>query len=337
MKKHINLKKTCIKELNSSFQYTNDQLLVLSLIPYDNDGKQNIKMKDIKDIKHIHANRSKLLTVLTQIEKLKNKECIYCLEKFDKIQDLRQHVLIDCFPKEMEKELPKSIPHNVINNITSNMNDSNNTANDSHNTTTSSYNDSHNTINNDSHNTINNDSHNTINNDSHDTINNITNITLNIQTPISFNENWDLSKISEFEKKFEILCSDIMYTTLLNKIFENKVNLNVVVDKQKNVGFVYKNDDEKYVKMNLDDITENSMEKLHNNLLEINNEVKKGESHKNISEFNEKRIKNKLTDYKKTPDTKKKVNEFIAEMFDKKKEDAFDISKNIQNICDFGY
>ena len=90
--------------------------------------------------------------------------------------------------------------------------------------------------------------------------------------------------------------------------------------------------------MKIEEITENSMEKLHDNLLEINNNlIKKEAIYKDLSEFNEERIKKKLMDYKKIPDTKNKVNEFIAEMFDKKKQDAYEISKNMDNLLNLGY
>ena len=303
MKKHINLKKMCVKQLNPGFEYSIDQIIILSLIPYNDDGTQSINENMIKDIKYIYENRDELLNILNETDKIKKKECKYCCKKCNKIQDLRNHLLLECFPKEMSKGSNKkesTLNYNIINN----------------NTTTNILS-------------------NTINN----ITNNITNITVNIQTPVSFNENWNLSEISDNEKKFEILCSDVMYTTLLNKILENNVNLNVVIDKQKNIGFVYKNEDEKYVKMKIEEITENSMEKLHDNLLELNNNLIKKESYfKSQSEFNEERIKKKLIDYKQLPDTKKKVNEFLADMFDKKKNEAYQISKNMSNhLIEEGY
>ena len=58
MKKHINLKKMCIKQLNPGFEYSIDQIIVLSLIPYNDDGTQSINENMMKDIKYIYENKN---------------------------------------------------------------------------------------------------------------------------------------------------------------------------------------------------------------------------------------------------------------------------------------
>ena len=308
IKKHINLKKLCITELNIGFEYSKDQIVILSLIPYNKNNKQDIDEDKVKDVKNIYENRNELINILSESNKDKKKICKFCHQHFLKLQDLRTHLLLECFSKEINKNKDINISNNKDINISNkDINITNNIINN--------------------------------NNVTNNIIQNITaNITVQFESLVPFEQNWDLSKISDLEKKFEILCSDIMYTSLLNKILENNVNLNVVIDKNKNIGFIYQNKDNKYIKMNIEDITENSMEKLHDNLLEINNNLIKKESiYKDLSEFNEERIKKKLTDYKKIPDTKKKVNEFIADMFDKKKQEAYEISKNMNNLLNLGY
>ena len=55
--------------------------------------------------------------------------------------------------------------------------------------------------------------------------------------------------------------------------------------------------------MDINDITENSMEKLHTNLLELNNNINENPTNfKDTIKFNEDRINNKLIDYKSKPD-----------------------------------
>ena len=80
------------------------------------------------------------------------------------------------------------------------------------------------------------------------------------------------------------------------------------------------------------------MEKLRENLLELNNNMNSNPANfKDTIKFNEDRINNKLNDYKLKPEIKKKVDVFIADMFDKKKVDAYDVSKNIEHLTDIGY
>jgi hypothetical protein len=288
IKKHINLKKSCIKKLTPGFEYNIDQIIALSLLPYDEEGNQNIDKDKLLNIKYINNNKKILLDILNNIDKNKNKTCCFCNKYFTKIQELRQHILLDCFSIEMAK-----------NNKDSNIKIENNTTN------------------------------------------NIINITVNIpQTspipnllPLSFDKSWNLSEIDEFKKKYDILYSEVMYTTLLEKILENKINLNVILDTEQNIGFVYQNEIEKYVKMNIDDIVQKSMEKLRNNLLELNNTINNNAiNFKTLNKSTEERINDKLNNYNSKPDVKKYVDNFIAEIFDKKKFDAYNISKSIENI-----
>lgn len=47
-----------------------------------------------------------------------------------------------------------------------------------------------------------------------------------------------------------------MYTNLLKTILDNENNLNVIIEKDTNEGVVYKNNMEKFIKMNLKDIVD---------------------------------------------------------------------------------
>jgi len=73
IKKHVNLKKICFKELNSSFEYSKDQILILSLIPYNQNNTQQIDENIIKNINNIYDNREELLNILNENDKSKLK------------------------------------------------------------------------------------------------------------------------------------------------------------------------------------------------------------------------------------------------------------------------
>jgi hypothetical protein len=116
-----------------------------------------------------------------------------------------------------------------------------------------------------------NGNNNTINNN---TINNITiinNINLDIK-PIPFDEDWDLSKIDASTIQ-SILLSNVMYTKLLEEILKTDLNLNVIIEDQTSSGLVYKNDIEKYVNMQIKDITKNSMNKLNKHLMNLHSNL----------------------------------------------------------------
>ena len=80
MKKHINLKKMCIKQLNLGFEYSIDQIIVLSLIPYNDDGTQSINENMTKDIKYIYDNRDELLNILNETDKIKKKSVNFAVK-----------------------------------------------------------------------------------------------------------------------------------------------------------------------------------------------------------------------------------------------------------------
>jgi hypothetical protein len=301
IKKHIDVKKTCITNLSPGLEYNIDQIIVLALLPYDDNNNHNIDKCKIKDLKYIYDNKKILLNILSDIDKNKIKKCNFCNKTFCKIQELREHILLDCFQKEMSKKEELKINVNTHTNtiFENNVNNSNDT--------------------------------NITQNINSNNINNNINITVNIP-PISFDKSWNLSEIDELKKKYDILYSEVMYTTLLEKILENKLNLNVIVDTKQNIGFVYQNEIEKYVKMNLDDIVQKSMEKLHKNLLEINDNINnKAIAFTTLNKFTENRINDKLYNYNTKPEIKKYVDNYMADMFDKKKAEAYDMSKNVEN------
>jgi hypothetical protein len=278
--------------------------LVLSLIPYTKEvhdiKEQNIEYLIGSDI--MHKNYNELLDEIDNIYKNKSKCCKYCNSNFDRLNDLRYHIVVECFYKELHKRNNNNKKETIINN--NNMVNSNNITNTTN-------------INNTTNNAT------TINGNN----NNITtNIFLDIKTPVPFDENWDISEI-DYEKKIIILFNKLMYTRLLEELMKNESNLNVIIEKNSSKGVVYKNDVEKYIEMKKNDIIDITMSKLKDQLLGINNDVK------NIilneyNDFNRKIINKKFLDYKNNKDIKESVEDCMSNMFEKKKNDSIKILQN---------
>jgi hypothetical protein len=117
-----------------------------------------------------------------------------------------------------------------------------------------------------------------------------------------------------------------MYTSLLEEILKNEINLNIIIDKNTNSGLVYKNNIEEYIEMKLKDIVNITMEKLKNQLLEINNDIQ-DKVFKDVSDYYRKMITKKYIDYTKDKDIQEQVIGCVSNIFEKKKEDAIKISK----------
>jgi len=291
IKNHINIKKTCVNNFEC-LNLTNDEILIMTLIPYCNNT-QDADFSKVKNYKNTYINKNILLDELFNIDKTKNKVCKYCSLNFNKILDLKKHIVLECFEKEMEK-----------NNIDNNLKDGD------------KLNINYNTVNNT---TVNNIINNTFNN---------TNITFNITSPIPFDQNWDLSNIKESDK-LRLMLSKLMYTHLLEEILKNNINLNVIIDKNKEYGIVYKNNFEKYIKMEITDIVSNSMDKLHKNLLDINEDLQNNIFFdKHMLEYKNKDINKKYDFYNSDENTKNTVNKFISDIFYTKNDDSIQVMKD---------
>ena len=93
--KHLLKKKQCMRSIKS-FSYSNDQLIILSLIP-DKDNI-NIKINNIdKNNNIISKNKLELLDNIKLIDKQKLKKCTLCNNEFSKISELKEHFLMKCF------------------------------------------------------------------------------------------------------------------------------------------------------------------------------------------------------------------------------------------------
>lgn len=318
IKKHLSRKYICKKKYEN-ICYSDDQLLILSLIPYNNN-LQNICMDEIDYLKmsnKIDKNKKELFNILEEIEKNKTKVCKFCQTEFLLITDLKKHVIIKCFYDDIvQKEEHEKYEKN---NQTNNIHENNGTINGIQN----------NNITNINNNT---NSNNTTNN----TTNNF-NIYMDKIKPVSFDDDWNLSNISDMMMS-DIIISKYMYTKFLGEILKTDNNLNVIIDKENNYGMVYKNDIDKYIQMKFKDIILSTMEKLNKQLLDINEENKKNNSFDEVIDFSRKMINKKYIDFKNNDNIQKNIDILIGNIYESKKTDAIKIAKNIIDTNGFeGY
>jgi uncharacterized C2H2 Zn-finger protein len=172
---------------------------------------------------------------------------------------------------------------------------------------------------------------------------NITNITnnnntiiinVNITKPLPFDSDWDVSKIDDTLKQV-LLLSDLKYTKTLEHILENELNLNVIIEDKADCGIVYKNDIEKFKAMKLEDIVNLSMNKLHKQLILFHDEIKDHNKYNinNTILSSEKEILNeKYDEFKNNELTQKIVKNYIANIYNKKKEDTIKFCSELLDL-----
>ena len=302
LKRHMERKKDyCYKDNNNS-KYLPDEQIVLSLFPINTLSDNDISK--FKNTKNLY--RKNLLKLFKKMNGnyLNNKFCTSCNTSFDKVHEYRKHTILECFYNDVCTE------NNVI--CSNYINNSNN-----------------------------------INSNNINSNNNVTNNigTININNNIEFklipfDEKWDISDVTETDFGIRLLCTEILYSNLLIKILEKKQNLNVLCSSKSDIGYVYKNEDEKYVSMKLKDIVDKSMTKLSEHLLEINNVVRKSSLFGNSKNTNnkdfeklanesEKTIINKINDYNTKQDVNNNVVKIMANIFNEKYDETVEVSKSI--------
>ena len=309
MKKHYTRKYLC-SSAQSSILYSCDQLLCLSLIPY-NDNIHKIELSEVEHLKKsniLDKNKTELFEELKIIEKNNIKICKHCNKDFYLITDLKKHFIIECFYNNIKnKEIEKL---KKLNNI-----DVNTQCN--------------NVYNNPDINTLNNTTNNNTTNNNNNNINIIIDPLKTKNTPIPFDEEWDISKISKGDKT-SLIVSQFMYTELLEEILKNDINLNVIIDKDNDSAMVYKNNVDKYIQMKLKDIISNTMDKLNVHLNDINKNDTR--SFHDIIKFSRQMINKKYNDFKNSEEIQKGVKKCMSTIYDNKKDNAIIMAKNI--ICD---
>lgn len=157
----------------------------------------------------------------------------------------------------------------------------------------------------------------------------------NVKYPNSFDNEWDLSKISNENKIFLISCCNTKYSELLKYILQNDNNLNVIIDNDSNTGVVYKNDSEKFINMDKSDIIDKSLFKLNQQLNNLCHEIMIKNEVSNITEKIENEninINQKYNDYTNNNNNiKNNVQTIISSIFSEKKDES--INKMNSIIC----
>jgi hypothetical protein len=175
---------------------------------------------------------------------------------------------------------------------------------------------------------VNNITDNSVNNLTDNSVNNITdnsttNISLNINIIKSFDDEWCVDHIDDKDKLI-LLFNNSKFTSTLQNILENEVNLNVLLEKNSETGLVY--NDNKLINMNIKDIVKKTMDKLYHHLCNF----KKDMIEPNVYNINEKVIDeemvntyNKYNNYRRSIDIQNNVNTFIKNIYRSKTDNTY--------------
>lgn len=163
----------------------------------------------------------------------------------------------------------------------------------------------------------------------------IKNINLNIQLINSFDEQWNITHIDD-NKKLILLLNNTKFTSTLEKILENEVNLNVLIDETSDKGLVY--NEKKITNIDIKEIVKKTMEKLFNHLRNFKNDILEPNKYnidKTIIEEQIKLAETKYNDYKTNKDDiEVTVDNIIKDIYTKKKDDTL---SNYNEIVKKGY
>lgn len=288
IKRHLTKKKLCSKNLES-YNYTDEELLKLSMIPYYDD-KQYIDIDLIKNRNQHILTKEELINLFNSIDKKKVKICQYCNKEHGKIQELKNHIILECISIDDNLKIPLNIDPNKSNGCDSNGGI-----------------------------IINNNTSNTINNTINANINNI-NINVKLDSVLSFDNNWDITHLNTSEKQ-ALFISMYKYTKTLEYILKNETNLNVLVDKDSNKGFVYNNNC--IEEMSVDEIVDKSFNKIYNNLNDFYNDLQNNNDFgisNDLLDIHKDSIQQKFNCFYENEDTRKIVKSCISETLDKVKD-----------------
>jgi len=260
------------------------------------------------------------LEELKNIHNSKNKSCVFCNKIFEKSKDIKIHILSYCPEIEIVEECDvKSNSIIINNNNTKNMNfvtNNNSTSNLTNNNLTNN-------------NLTNNNLTNNL------TTNNIINI--NLVSPegnkniLSFDDKWDVSHLND-EIKLKLFLSTVKYTKTLEYILKNNMNLNVVIDKNNETGFVYNN--EKIEVMKVSDIIKQSINKIYNHLRDFSNEIMNNDNfelNKILLENESDNTEKKYKDFCENESVKKNVELFFSDIYNK---NNLKTKENFMNILE---
>jgi len=294
--RHLNRKKECNRAL-LSYQlyddYDSEALTELSFIKIKNEKKDiycdycQKSFCNIKSLdKHLDGKCKSMLT--TSIKKPTND----LIEEIKAAKILKESKISNNTPVASDLNITKDVENTIFkSNYIENLHQTNNNISDSNVTNIKD--------------------------------SNITNINLNINLINSFDEDWNTTHIDD-KIKFILLCQNAKFTSTLEKILENEVNQNVLIDNNNLKGLVYK--DKKLINMDIKDIVKNTMDKLFNQLSTFKKDIINNEQFSiNHDIINEEMniIDKKYEDFKLDKDNvSNKVNNCITDIYNKKRENT---------------
>jgi hypothetical protein len=165
-------------------------------------------------------------------------------------------------------------------------------------------------------------------------IQNIHNIQINLNIDgkkiIPFDEMWDTSMLDDLGK-FSLFTSKTKFTNTMEKLLENDLNKNVLIEKEKNYGIVYKNENEKFTEMKIKDIIDVTMQKLYIHLNNFYIDIKNNTdcNFNNILLHEKKNLDDKFLNYQNNDNTKKFVENSLSNAFQSVDEETLNLYKAV--------
>jgi len=165
-------------------------------------------------------------------------------------------------------------------------------------------------------------------------IQNIHNIQINLNIDgkkiIPFDEMWDTSMLDDLGK-FSLFTSKTKFTNTMEKLLENDLNKNVLIEKEKNYGIVYKNENEKFTEMKIKDIIDVTMQKLYIHLNNFYIDIKNNTdcNFNNILLHEKKNLDDKFLNYQNNDNTKKFVENSLSNAFQTVDEETLNLYKAV--------
>ena len=162
----------------------------------------------------------------------------------------------------------------------------------------------------------------------------------NINININFDDNWNTDHIDD-NLKLMLLLNKSKFTTTLQNILENEVNLNVIIDNTTDSGIVYNNNS--LQKMNIKDIVEKSMNKLFKHLCIFKDDLSKPAVNlennivNNVLNEQINIARNKLDDFNKDRNIQDTVNKYVSDIYNTKTSQTVKVCSKIINNSNDGF
>ena len=146
---------------------------------------------------------------------------------------------------------------------------------------------------------------------------------ININIPIPFDKEWNIEHIDNYLKTILLIC-DNKFTAFLKNVMKNKVNLNVICNKDIDNAHVFINN--KYEIIEKNELFKKSMEKIYQQLIKIKNELNNHEEVcSKIIKSESDIINEKYNNYLENDNIKDIVHDYLHNIYDENKKEAVEI------------